>query len=473
MFYNEYFKLQFTQDDVDFVIPYLRSDIPLCIDPFLLFKNKSKIHQDLHNRLLAFFDIVKQLAARGSKYDRDLLHLISFPEVNEIRLGYGHGDYQGRGCGEYFHNLILNLYKNAAPEIIEDIRHIEEFQLLDRGIAEDRISDITANILKDYLIVFTQQQVQKYGISQTKRMPVNHIFSFNKVRWEPGYFELPFNPLSETPILFVPRDIVVILPWIHFEGSYKNFFRRFMTPAEEVLFKKRDPLKEYIVQQTRERFQILKDYIDEQEQNAEWAKEYDVVEDPDSRVKIFKTAEAIKSIWDVSRIEKLKEVSEQSFESMCLDVIDQFKRHVEEGGTHEFLRKPSGDPLDETKIHILFRNSVDGFCHKAGIDMSHETDFGSGPVDFKFSSGGSHKAHIEIKKANSSKYKHGLEKQLPTYLRSDNVKLGLYVLILFSEKDLRRFEKLEQGKNDIEDKYGIRLHLIPIDARKRPSASRL
>lgn len=48
----EAFNLSFTQSEVDFVVPDLATDLPLCIDPFLLYKSKDPVLRNLHERLL-------------------------------------------------------------------------------------------------------------------------------------------------------------------------------------------------------------------------------------------------------------------------------------------------------------------------------------------------------------------------------------------------------------------------------------
>ena len=43
MLLTEAFGLNFTQSEVDFVIPRFDQDLPLCIDPFLLYKSRDEI----------------------------------------------------------------------------------------------------------------------------------------------------------------------------------------------------------------------------------------------------------------------------------------------------------------------------------------------------------------------------------------------------------------------------------------------
>lgn len=51
------------QDEVDFVVPHLREDLPLYADPFLLWKSDVPEHRELHETLVGFVDQVRDAGA--------------------------------------------------------------------------------------------------------------------------------------------------------------------------------------------------------------------------------------------------------------------------------------------------------------------------------------------------------------------------------------------------------------------------
>jgi hypothetical protein len=53
---NDYHRLAFTQDGVDFAIPFLDEDILLYVDPFLLWKSPSQQDNALHTSVVASFN---------------------------------------------------------------------------------------------------------------------------------------------------------------------------------------------------------------------------------------------------------------------------------------------------------------------------------------------------------------------------------------------------------------------------------
>ena len=75
-----------SQYDVDFVIPRKGTDIPLGIDPFLLFKSRDPEYRNLHGLLLNVFNAGVEAVRSGSL--EDARRILTFPEVPEIGMGY-------------------------------------------------------------------------------------------------------------------------------------------------------------------------------------------------------------------------------------------------------------------------------------------------------------------------------------------------------------------------------------------------
>src|ERR1017187_9643247 len=95
-----------SQFDVDFVIPLKGVDIPLGIDPFLLFKSRDPEFRNLHDLLLNVFNAGVR-AVRSNELD-DAGRILTFPEVSEIGLGYTRTSRRGSGVGTYLTELIID-----------------------------------------------------------------------------------------------------------------------------------------------------------------------------------------------------------------------------------------------------------------------------------------------------------------------------------------------------------------------------
>ena len=167
-----------------------------------------------------------------------------------------------------------------------------------------------------------------------------------------------------------------------------------------------------------------------------------------------------------------KENSQEAVLFIARQVCLQFKKMVEDNRMSELLYYKDTFK-DENAVQRLFLMMADGYCKIGGIDISPETDNGIGPVDFKFSSGYHSKVLLEMKLARSSQLMHGIEVQLPYYLKAESTSKGIYMIIIANDHDeelVKSFrKKIElQSISDV-----LKDNIIVIDARKRNSASRL
>jgi hypothetical protein len=71
---NDFHNIPFTQEDVDFAIPFLDEDIPLYVDPFLLWKSPSQQDNALHTLITNSFNHLGRLFNKGN--DREAIDLI-------------------------------------------------------------------------------------------------------------------------------------------------------------------------------------------------------------------------------------------------------------------------------------------------------------------------------------------------------------------------------------------------------------
>jgi hypothetical protein len=269
------FGLSFTQSEVDFVITSLTIDLPLCIDPFLLYKSKDASLRSLHQNLLSLFNQGIQFFREGKR--RDLDKLIDFPEVNEIGFGYSEGRIQGSGLGVQLNRLLADTLAASEPLQERGLRHVEELQLVSTGVGPDRVSDIAGNVLKAFLIEYTQKQAMLWGIPLTSAMPIAHYFDFDDWEWSDGYFDLPKNPINDKSILLVPRRIVRLLPWINYDDYIGSEFKMFLRLSQGRRMPrypgmaKQDKLeftKQEVIKITRERLTLLDQYVGRKEREG-------------------------------------------------------------------------------------------------------------------------------------------------------------------------------------------------------------
>jgi hypothetical protein len=265
MWLHEAFGIDLNQRHVDFVIPRLDQDLPLCIDPFLLYKSRREDLQTAHKTLLSLFQ--EAFAAfRSGKMDL-VSSLIDFPEVPEIRFGYASKSISGRGIGQILSKLVIETLGNSPLLIERGIRHVEELQLFSVGIAEDRVSDMAANIIKYFLAQYTTNQCKLWGVPTTNGVPLHHIWDAQERRWVDQYVDIPVDQ-SGRGILFVPRWIVRRLPWINYDDFLRTDLTAFLRGRLVGNRKKQVLPKSQAVEITRANLLLIDSYVSRKEREA-------------------------------------------------------------------------------------------------------------------------------------------------------------------------------------------------------------
>ena len=219
----DYYNIPITQEEVDFAIPFLDEDIPLYLDPFLLWKSPSLQDNALHFTLINTFNRFGKLYLENKDKQEMIIGLLTeLSECSEVGLGVGKTK---RG---------LKISKNAAKEILEifnivpqyrtyGFSHFEEIQLYVNNISKDRISDFACNFIKSFLIDFTQDKCTKYNIP-VKEFINMRVFNPKTCNVDEDNLLLPYNPEDTTPIIFVPKRWLRHNPWINLEDYFKNAY---------------------------------------------------------------------------------------------------------------------------------------------------------------------------------------------------------------------------------------------------------
>lgn len=219
---NDYHGLSFTQEEVDFAIPFLDEDIPLSLDPFLLWKSPSLQDNALHTSIVNSFNHIGHLVRKGEENEA-VSTLIRASECNEVGLGSSK-TRRGIRIGATTAHSIISLFKNVPQIEAGGFTHFEEIQLLVDNISKDRVSDIACNFIKSFLIDYTIEQSEKYGIPISE-VSVRDVYDYRKNRFtDEEKMPLPQNPQNGDPILLVPKRWLRYIPWLNFEDYFKNYY---------------------------------------------------------------------------------------------------------------------------------------------------------------------------------------------------------------------------------------------------------
>lgn len=211
---TDHFGLAASQAALDFAIPFVDEDIPLYVDPFLLWKSPSQQDNALHRDLIAVFGEVV-----GGSRSKAVELLIESSECDEVGLGNSRTKV-GKRIGSSKAGEIVDTF-HRIPEVRKrGLRHIEEIQLLVDGVSKDRISDFACSFLKSFLIDYTIDQCDRIGIP-TRDAQVR-LFSAKEHQFKSETVRLPHNPSNNSPVLLTPKRWLRLNPWINFDEYFRD-----------------------------------------------------------------------------------------------------------------------------------------------------------------------------------------------------------------------------------------------------------
>lgn len=251
---NDYYGIPLLQEKVDFAIPYLGEDIPLYLDPFMLWKSPSQADYGLHAGLIQSFNALGNQWLKGNTDAVEVLMEAS--ECNAVGLGNS-GHKTGHRFGEGMAKEILSLFLDI-PQLRENgFAHFEEVQLLVENVSKDRISDIACNLLGSHLVDYTIYNCHMHGIP-TEKVAMS-IFDAKKCRFELEEVELPIDPMTEKPMWLVPKRWLRKMPWMNPDDFVTKFYK---SQTEEQ--KDRGQILLY----NRHNYGLVKQYIERKELSA-------------------------------------------------------------------------------------------------------------------------------------------------------------------------------------------------------------
>lgn len=260
---TDHYSVYVTQSEVDFAIPFLDEDIPLYVDPFLLWKSPSQQDKSLHLSILNSFNRLGWLVANG-KREEAVHQLITASECDEIGLGHS-AKRLGKRIGRKTAERILELFESIPSYRNAGFSHFEEIQLYVEDISADRVSDIACNFIKSFLIDFTIDQCNRWKIP---------IAECNMAKlYNPGTYnfdenvtlKLPVHPSSGAPLLLVPKRWLRFGPWISFDDYFKSY-----CPQDEKANPEAKPLSRVeILNFNRNNYGVIETYIKEKERTFE------------------------------------------------------------------------------------------------------------------------------------------------------------------------------------------------------------
>lgn len=123
-----------SQSDIDFAIQFFDEDIPLYVDPFLLWKSPSQQDQALHTAITNSFNHLNYLIKKN-RTDEAIATLIAISECQEVGLGVSK-TRKGVKIGQSQAEQILRLFSEIPEYSQFGFTHFEVIQLYISGVSK-------------------------------------------------------------------------------------------------------------------------------------------------------------------------------------------------------------------------------------------------------------------------------------------------------------------------------------------------
>lgn len=202
--FSQVFNLNKSQAELDFVDIPLDTDIKLFVDPYAISIRKEAWFQECSVLINSFFqELIDCIRTENKSKAKRLLSNLSEP--NETHLGHCDNESKGAGVGPKQGNeLFKALYISAAVKT-GDLKDLSDCALMVEGVGPDKVSDITINIIRNKLALYTKKQCELYNIP-VKKCSLNPYWDSESLQWVNDYYELPIY--ERKPILLCPKIIV-------------------------------------------------------------------------------------------------------------------------------------------------------------------------------------------------------------------------------------------------------------------------
>jgi hypothetical protein len=462
----------------------LINDLPLFIDPFLLFGSKKSEYLELHKSILAYLTFLKSKSEAGITDISQIKSWYLFPEVKQNWFGYSKVGNGGSGLGEKFGRAMSSsmhiVFDDLGKERITQSSHLEKAGLFEIGVGKDNISDFTTNLTKEFLLSYTET-FAKANIDQ-KQLRVVKVdkvyFDYELERWMPKEFTLPF--IFNDFVLLTPRDILTKDDnWINsndLRGDFRricnsipndqlrneilNYFQKTLPKPPK---NKKNTQKEITlgIQQTIRNFpEIIKWYIKQKEENKEGAKNVSKqrVEEVETMF-ILQISKFVETLIEQTEFYKIN--PNPSFDE-ALKRVNFLKQVIENNDGYRLFYIDHKPIKREEDLQIIYRLT----WYASDFDVNREANNGRGPVDYAVSKGSNDKTLIEFKLASNSKLKQNLAKQVEIYEQANNTQNSIKVILYFDNSEYKKVTKTLK-----ELKLDNKQNIILIDAGRKTSAS--
>ena len=458
----------------------LINDLPVFIDPFLLFNSEKPEYRALHDEIIKYIRFLRDVSNSGQVNAGLLDSWYRFPEVRQNWLGYSKVGNSGSGLGRKFavalNENLNSLFNDFGNEQITQGSHLEKLCLIKDKVGKDNISDFTTNLVKGFLCRYTQKFAKNHiNDARLKRVPVRHVaFNYKTRHWTTDHFTLPF--IDGDYVLLTPKEILTkddawinkhdlvgdfdeiasSVPNEELRAQIDNYFLR-MLPQDA----NKKAINNAVIATVKQFPALIDHYIRFKEERGDEAKAL-------SEERVQETERVfIKRVGQLSRqlveLTQFYDTPDDSYQH-AYDRVVYLKQVIEDNDGYRIFYI-DGKPIKrEADLQTMFRLT----WYASDFSVDREVNNGRGPVDYKISRGTKDSTLVEFKLASNSKLKKNLENQVEVYKAANRTKKAIKVIMCFSKSELSKVSRILNELGLIGDPNVV---VIDANAGNKTSAS--
>ena len=463
----------------------LVADLPLFVDPFLIFNSRRPRYRQLHREIVRYLEFLYDKAQSQDLTPGLVGAWYRFPEIEQNWLGFSETGNLGRGLGPTFstalHNNLGVLFHGLNEAHITKDVHLEKLCLVSDRVGRDNISDFTNNLIHEYLLDYTSLFAQKHIDKSLRRVVAAQKvrFNYDTETWESDRFDLPIHKGAH--VLLTPRDLLTrddtwinrsdlfkdwdqfpaAIPNVELRQQIDNYFRKLLPRRRTKKIKKAE--RQSAIEGTIRQFPDLIDYyIRHKEDHGDKATKISNAHVQASEQLYVRQVRDF--VTFLSTRTEFYRTEPNSYDA-AFKRAQFLKDAIENKGCHKIFHV-NGQPIGrESDLHILYRLTWCGTT----MDVTREANDGRGPADFKISRGSKDKSLVEMKLASNTQLERNLRNQTDVYERASDASRSIKIIIYFSATERRRVDRILKRLHRERD-----TSIVLIDARQdnKPSGSK-
>lgn len=430
----------------------LINDLPLFIDPFLLFNSEKEEYQTIHESMIEYLLFLQRQAEKSdTPYPGMLSSWFIFSEIKQTWLGFSLEGNSGRGLGNDFavdlYRGLQTVFKDFGKETVPRSPHMEKLCLISPLVGRDKISDFTTNFAKNYLLDYTAKFAAEYlDPEKCEKFSIPKVsFKYETMTWQSKEYILPcFNG---DYVLLTPKDLLTRGETFINRADMISSLQDIAPSIDDAAlrFQLNNYLREVLPKKKKEMSKTEKDnaavslialnphlidyYLKYKEDNEQ--KATSISKEMVREVTLLFNKQLQELVMKLASLSPFYNEEPNSYEAAYNRVL--YLKDVVENKDGYRLFYIDGKPLKrESDLQVMYRL----IWYASSYDVNREVNNGRGPVDFKISKGSKDVSLVEFKLASNTKLKHNLAKQVEIYKAANNTDRAIKVILYFTDEEL-------------------------------------